>query len=254
MTEISGRFTDKVALITGAASGIGRCVCQRLAAEGATLFGIDINSDGLAETESIIKQAGGTIQVATLDITERANCFEAVKATVDAFGKLDVLVNVAGIVRFSGATSVSEEEWRLVHAVNLDGPFFLAQAAIPRLLETNGNIVNIASNAGLMGQAFTSAYCSSKGALINLTKALAMEYIKQSVRINAVAPGGVTTPLVASVQFPDDMDFELMQRYVSPRGMSDPSEIAGAVAYIASDEAKSVTGSIFSIDNGISAG
>jgi len=239
MTHSNARFTDKVALITGAASGIGRSVCERLASEGAKLFGIDINSDGLAETESLVKESGGTMQSACFDVTERANCFEAVKATVDVF---------------SAATNVSEEDWRLIHAVNLDGPFFLAQASIPHLLETGGNIVNIASNAGLMGQAFTSAYCSSKGALVNLTKSLAMEYVKQGIRVNAIAPGGVTTALTLGVKFPEDMNFELMQRYVSPRGMSEALEIASAVAYIASDEAKSVHGSIFSIDNGITAG
>jgi meso-butanediol dehydrogenase/(S,S)-butanediol dehydrogenase/diacetyl reductase len=254
MAHSNARFTEKIALVTGAASGIGRCVCERLASEGAELFGVDINSDGLAETESLVKEAGGTMQSACFDVGERANCFEAVKATVEVFGKLDVLVNVAGIVRFSSATDVTEEDWRLIHAVNLDAPFFLAQAAIPHLLETGGNIVNIASNAGLMGQGFTSAYCSSKGALVNLTKSLAMEYVKRGIRVNAVAPGGVITSLVRGVKFPDDMDFELMQRYVSPRGMSEAAEIAGAVAYIASDEARSVHGSIFSIDNGITAG
>lgn len=248
------RFTDKVALITGAASGIGRSTSVRLASEGAQVFGVDINPDGLAETESIIKDAGGIVQTMTADVTTRASCFEVVDAAVAAFGKLDVLANVAGIVRFASATNVSEEDWRLIHAVNLDAPFFLSQAAIPHLLETGGNIVNIASNAGLMGQAFTSAYCSSKAALVNLTRALAIEYVRQNIRINAIAPAGTTTSLTQNIEFPSDMDFELMQRYVGLRGMSDASEIAGAVAYIASDEAKSVHGSIFCIDNGIMAG
>ena len=248
------RFNGKVALITGAASGIGRSTCVRLASEGASIFGVDINSEGLAETESIIKEAGGTRQALTADVTARANCFEVVDAAVAAFGKLDVLANVAGIVRFASATNVTEEDWRLIHAVNLDAPFFLSQAAIPHLIESGGNIVNIASNAGLMGQAFTSAYCSSKAALVNLTRALAIEYVKQGIRINAIAPGGTTTSLTQSIEFPADMDFELMQRYVGLRGMSDASEIAAAVAYIASDEAKSVHGSIFSIDNGMMAG
>ena len=118
---------------------------------------------------------------------------------------------MAGIVRFASATNVTEEDWRLIHAVNLDAPFFLSQAAIPHLIESGGNIVNIASNAGLMGQAFTSAYCSSKAALVNLTRALAIEYVKQGIRINAIAPGGTTTSLTQSIEFPADMDFELMQ-------------------------------------------
>lgn len=248
------RFEGKVALITGAASGIGRATCERLASEGAQIFGVDINNDGLAETESLIKEAGGRIAVMTGDVTTRAGCFEIVDAAVAANGKLDVLANIAGIVRFAAATNVTEEEWRLIHAVNLDGPFFLSQAAIPHLIETKGNIVNMASNAGLMGQAFTTAYCSSKAGLVNLTKALAIEYVNQGIRVNAIAPAGTTTSLTESIEFPPDMDFELMQRYVGLRGMSDASEIAAAVAYIASDEAKSVHGSIFSIDNGIMAG
>lgn len=248
------RFNEKVALITGAASGIGRASAQRIASEGGTIFGIDINSEGLAETESVIKDAGGKIQVANCDVTSRANCFEAVEAAVGAFGRLDVLANVAGIVKFSSVTNISEQDWRLVHAVNLDGPFFMCQAAIPHLIETSGNIVNIASNAGLMGQAYTSAYCSSKGALVNLTKSIAIEYINTGMRCNAIAPGGVTTTLTQTIQFPDDMDYELMKRYVGLRGMSEAHEIASALAYIASDEAKSVHGTIFSIDGGITAG
>lgn len=248
------RFEGKVALITGVASGIGRAIAERLAREGCTLFGVDINSEGLAQTESVIKNAGGEIQTASCDVTSRANCFEAVDAAVGAFGRLDVLGNVAGIVKFSSVTNCSEEDWRLIHAVNLDGPFFLCQAAIPRLIETEGNIVNIASNAGLMGQAYTSAYCSSKAALINLTRSIAIEYIQSRMRVNAIAPGGVTTSLTDNIQFPEDMDFELMKRYVGLRGMSEAHEIASAFAYLASDEAKSVHGSIFSIDGGITAG
>ena len=249
-----GRFEDKVALITGAASGIGRAVCVRLASEGARVFAMDIDHDGLAGTETLVKDAGGTIQVGDFDVTERAQCFAAVQAAVDAFGSLDVLGNVAGIVRFSHSHEMSEEEWNLVHAVNLSGPFFMCQAAIPHLIESGGNIVNIASTASLIGQAYTAAYCSSKGGLTQLTRSLAMEYIKKGIRINAVAPGGTATALVDAVQIPDDMDGGLVKRYTGMRGMSDPEEIAGAVAYIASDEARSVHGAILSIDGGMTAG
>jgi NAD(P)-dependent dehydrogenase (short-subunit alcohol dehydrogenase family) len=248
------RFEDKVALITGAASGIGRAVCVRLASEGARVFAMDIDLDGLAGTETLVKDAGGSIQVGGFDVTERAQCFAAVQAAVDAFGKLDVLANVAGIVRFSHSHEMSEEEWNLVHAVNLSGPFFLCQAAIPHLIESGGNIVNIASTASLIGQAYTAAYCSSKGALVQLTRSLAMEYIKRGIRINAVAPGGTATALVGAVRIPDDMDGDLVKRYTGIRGMSDPDEIASAVAYVASEEARSVHGAILSIDGGMTAG
>jgi len=249
-----GRFDDKVSLITGAASGIGRAVCVRLASEGARVFATDIDGEGLAETEALVEDAGGSIQVSVFDVTRRARCFGAVQAATDAFGRLDVLANVAGIVRFCHSHEMSEEEWNLVHAVNVSGPFFLCQAAIPQLIASGGNIVNVASNAGLMGQAYTAAYCSSKGALVQLTRSLAMEYMKRGIRINAVAPGGTSTALVENVQLPDGIDFALMKRYYGMRGMSQPDEIAAAVAYIASEEARSVHGAIFSIDNGITAG
>jgi meso-butanediol dehydrogenase/(S,S)-butanediol dehydrogenase/diacetyl reductase len=248
------RFDGKAALITGAASGIGREVCLRLAAEGASVYCMDINAEGLAETEGLIKDAGGTATIGQHDVTQRSECFDAVARACETFGKLDVLGNIAGIVRFANAIDISEKEWRLVHAVNLDGPFFMCQAAIPKLLETGGNIINMASNAGLMGQAYTSSYCSSKGALVNLTRSLAMELVKQNIRINGIAPSGTVTNLVHGVKFPENVDVELMKPYLGFRPMSDASEIAGAFAYLASDEAKSVHGTIFSIDNGVMAG
>ena len=249
-----GRFDGKVSLITGAASGIGRAVCVRLASEGAQVFATDLDGEGLTETEALVKDAGGSIQLSVFDVTRRARCFGAVQAAIDTFGRLDVLANVAGIVRFCHSHEMSEEEWNLVHAVNVSGPFFLCQAAIPQLIANGGNIVNVASNAGLMGQAYTAAYCSSKGALVQLTRSLAMEYMKRGIRINAVAPGGTSTPLIENVQLPHEIDFALVKRYFGMRRMSQPDEIAAAVAYIASEEARSVHGAIFSIDNGMTAG
>ena len=249
-----GRFDDRVALVTGAASGIGRAVCRRLTSEGGRVFGMDIDGAGLAETASLVKDAGGEMQTGIFDVTRREQCIEAVKETVDAFGKLDILANVAGIVRFHHFPDWTEEDWDLVHDVNLKGPFFMSQAAIPHLLESGGNIVNVASNAALMGQAYTAAYCSSKGALVQLTRSIAMEYLKQGIRVNAVAPAGVTTPLTQGIDFPENLDHGLMKRYMSVRGMSDPEEIAAAIAFIASDEAKSIHGAVLSIDNGLTIG
>ena len=245
------RFDGKVALLTGAGSGIGRATAQRLASEGAKVLGHDVNGDALAETQSMV---GDAMATRVGDISDPDECKAAVADAVDRFGRLDVLGNIAGIARSEHVRDVTVEQYRRMMAVNVDAYFFLAQAAIPHLLETNGNIVNIASNAGLMGQAYTVVYCTSKGAVVQLTRALAMEFIKTGLRVNAIAPAGVLTTLTQTYQIPDDIDFELMAPYTGHRGMSDASEIAGLFAFLASDDAKSVTGSIYSIDNGVTAG
>ena len=246
-----GRFEGKVALLTGAASGIGRAVTQRLAAEGAAVLAVDVNADGLAETAAT---AGETVTTHVADVTDRAACFGAVDAAVGAHGRLDVLGNIAGIARAHHVTDVTEAEYRLMMGVNLDGPFFLAQAAIPHLLESAGNIVNIASNAGLMGQAYTVPYCMTKGGVVQLTRALAWEYIKEDLRVNAIAPGGTNTALAAGFSIPDDIDFELMMRYQTPRGMTEADDIASVFAFLASDEARSIHGAILSADFAVTAG
>ncbi len=249
-----GRFDDKVALITGAASGMGRATCIRLAAEGASVFGIDVDEAGLATLAQEVADEGGEIASRVCDVSRRAQCFEAVEAAVSTFGRLDVLANVAGIVRFRNSPEMSGEDWQLVLGVNLSGPFYLSQAAMPHLLESHGNIVNVASNAGLQGQSFTAAYCASKGGLVALTKSMAMEYMKKPVRINCVCPAGTDTAMNRGIDFPDDLDWDLIKRFMGQRGFAAPEDLASAIAYLASDEAKSVHGSIFSVDNGLMAG
>ena len=248
------RFEGKVALVTGAASGMGRATAVRLASEGARVYGTDVNADGLAETRGEVESAGGEMRSGVFDVGDRDACFASVGEALDAFGRLDVLCNIAGILRVAHAHEMPVADWNAVIATNLSGPFFMCQAAIPHLLETRGNIVGVASNAGLMGQAYTAAYCASKGGLVNLTRALAWEYMKRPIRINAVAPSGTETNLAADANFTEDMDRSLMDRYYGRRGMSQPEEIAAAIAYLASDEAKSVHGAIWTLDNGITAG
>lgn len=245
------RYEGKVALLTGAGSGIGRATAQRLASEGARIFGHDVNADALAETASMV---GDAMATRVGDVTDPEECRATVAEAVERFGRLDVLGNIAGIARSEHVLDVSVEQYRRMMAVNVDAYFFFAQAAIPHLLEANGNIVNLASNAGLMGQAYTVVYCVTKGAVVQLTRALAMEFIKQPLRVNAIAPGGVLTTLTQTYQIPEDVDFELMAPYTGFRGMSEADEVAGLFAYLASDEAKSITGSIHSIDNGVTAG
>jgi meso-butanediol dehydrogenase/(S,S)-butanediol dehydrogenase/diacetyl reductase len=248
------RFEGKVALVTGAGSGIGRAVALRLAREGAQVSAHDLNADALAETAKLVADTGATLGTRTGDISARDECRATVDAVVAEYGRLDVLGNIAGIARAEHFPDVDERAYRQMMGVNIDACFFLAQAAIPHLLETAGNIVNIASNAGLMGQAYTVVYCMTKGAVVQLTKALAMEYAKTPIRVNAIAPGGVDTALSRNFQMPEGLDYELMGRYTGFRSMGSADDIAAMFALVASDEGRSIHGAILSVDRGITAG
>jgi meso-butanediol dehydrogenase/(S,S)-butanediol dehydrogenase/diacetyl reductase len=234
------RFAGKVALVTGAAGGIGRATAQRLAAEGAQVFGADV-----AEGESVAHH---------LDVADPAACRDAVAACVARHGRLDVLCNIAGIMSFAHATEIAEAEWNRVVAINLSGVFFLCQAAIPHLLESRGVIVNMASAAGVKGQAYTLPYSVTKAGVISLTQCLAVEYAKRGLRVVALAPGGVKTAMTASVKFPEGFDPALIQKLIPLMDLATPDEIAAAVAYLASPEARYINGAVLSIDGAQTAG
>jgi meso-butanediol dehydrogenase/(S,S)-butanediol dehydrogenase/diacetyl reductase len=247
---LSGRFAERVALLTGAGSGIGRATALRLASEGARVFAVDVRADRLAETAD---RATGKFQAHTADLADPDACAAAVTACVDAFGALDVLGNIAGILLADHTPQMTRESYRKIMAINLDACFFLAQAAIPHLLERSGNIVNIASNAGLQGVPYSAAYCMSKGGVVQLTRSLAVEYIKTPLRVNAIAPAGTNTNIATWETFPSDMDADLAGRMAGPRGGSEPEEVASLFAFLASDEARPITGAIYTIDNGLTA-
>ena len=252
-TSGAGRFAGKVALLTGAASGIGQATAIRMAGEGATVWAVDINTDGLAETAETVTAAGGMITTQRIDVTSVDDCKSAVADCVAAHGQLDVLGNIAGVARQHQLASVTQADWDLIMQVNVNGPFFLTQAAMPHILESNGAVILLASSAGLMGQAYTVPYCAAKGAVVSMTRALAMEFAQTGVRINAIAPGAVDTPLYRNFELADGIDFELMRNYVGVRPPGTAEQIAGLFAFLASDDATNIHGSILSADAGLTA-
>jgi meso-butanediol dehydrogenase / (S,S)-butanediol dehydrogenase / diacetyl reductase len=247
---MSGRFDGRVALVTGAGSGIGRAVALRLAEEGAAVLAVDLDADRLAATQEL---AGGTVEPHVADLADADSCTAAVVACLQRFGQLDVLGNIAGIYLAAHTTDMTRDQYRRVMAVNLDACFYLAQAAIPHLLETAGTIVNIASNAGLQGVPYSAAYCMSKGGVVQLTRSLAVEFLKTPLRVNAIAPAGTNTNIAATASFPSDVDPDLARRMGGLRGLAEPEEVAALFAFLASDEARSITGAVYTLDNGLTA-
>jgi NAD(P)-dependent dehydrogenase (short-subunit alcohol dehydrogenase family) len=242
------RFAEKVALVTGAGSGIGRAVTIRLCEEGASVLAVDIDGDRLDETKG---KVSGTVSLRSADVSDPATCARLVGEAVEEFGRLDVLGNIAGIYISGHVTEMTVEQYRRLMGVNLDGCFFLAQAAIPPLLETGGNIVNIASNAGLQGVPYSVAYSMTKGGVVQLTRSLAVEFLKTRLRVNAIAPAGTNTNIAATTVFPTDAEGALLARMAGLRGMAEPEEVAAVFAFLASDEARSITGAVYTIDNGL---
>ena len=232
------RFAGRRALVTGAASGIGAATVALLEREGAQVVGVDLHPmDGVI--------AG--------DVSDAASVAAFIAEAAARLGGLDVLVNVAGVVRFSRLEDLALDDWSRHLAVNLTGPMLVSQAALPHLVASRGNIVTVASIAGLKGQAYTAAYSASKGGVVVLMKSLALELADRGVRVNCVCPGGVDTPLLGPVaaSIPADAAPNLLDRLQSVLpDLVRADEVAEAIAYLASDAARMVTGSALVIDGG----
>ena len=240
----------KVTLVTGASSGLGAETARLLSREGATVFGIARDPGRLAEVFADVERGAH----ATVDVASAQACRDAVQQCVREFGGLDVLINIAGRHQMRRTESMTDEDWAQDLAVNLNGPFCLCRAALPYLLERGGNIVNVSSIAGVEGQAYSAGYCAAKHGLIGLTRALAVEYTADRLRVNAICPGGMLTPQLEQFSAPDNPNFDLIMRTASPRGMMAPLDVANVIAFLASDAAAAIHGAVYRVDNGKGAG
>lgn len=239
------RFSETVVFITGAAAGIGLAIVERLHLEGATIFAVDMNAQGLA-------QLAGRERVTTslCDVSDRVQVEQAISASVAQYGRLDVLINAAGVIRLNHATEITDEDWARIISVNLTGVFYVCRAALPHLVESCGNIVNISSSSAIRGLPYGVAYAASKGGVSAMTKAIAVEYGKRGVRANTVCPANITTDMQKNSGLPADIDWDLLPRMMSLTGeMGVPADVAGMVAAIASRvDGKHINGAEYLVD------
>lgn len=256
----AGDGMTRVALITGAASGIGEAVARRLRDEGTQVMMADINADRL---DSLAEDLGDpkAVDAVVTNVSIVADCERAVSRTIERFGRLDLVVTSAGVALSGPSDAMTESDWDRVMDVNLKGVFFVCRYAIPELERSGGNIVIIASELGLHGGSRAAIYCASKGGVVNLTRALALELAPLGVRVNAVCPADVDTPMThAAALLHRGDDPEAFRRSVLARYPQRPprfiraEEVAELTAFLASDRAAAITGGSFPIDFGITAG
>lgn len=244
------RLKDKVAIITGAGSGIGRAMATIFAKEGAKVIVADYNEETANETVDLIKRAGGKAMASKTDVSKADQIDAMVKLAVDTFGGLDILVNNAGVVEMADIAHTTEEIWQKTIDVDLKGVFLGIKAALPELEKRGkGKIISTASIAGLVGFNGIPAYCAAKGGVVNLTRGLAVDLAAKKINVNAIAPGVIKTNMTSDILKDPKMAEGLLAQ--TPIGrLGEPEDIAWAAVYLASDESDFVTGEIIVVDGG----
>jgi NAD(P)-dependent dehydrogenase (short-subunit alcohol dehydrogenase family) len=244
------RFTDKVVLVTGAGSGIGKASALRVAGEGGSVFCVDLNREAVESTVAEITAAGGEATARECDVSDEASVQQCVQVCIDRYGSLYGVVNMAGILRFDDTQALQTNHWQQVIDINLTGTMFLCRAVLPHLVKTKGSIVNAASTAALSGLPCGLAYSASKGGVLAMTRSIAVEYAKRGVRANCVCPGDINTGMTDNITFPETMDFELMPRIMSLTGAKAPEVLAGVIAMLMSEDGVHITGEDIRVDGG----
>ena len=250
---MTSRFTDRVVVVTGSASGLGRSTARRMASEGATVACLDVDGAGVEAVAKELNEERDCARPFRCDVSDPESVRSTFEALTAELGRLDVLCNVAGVGLFARTAELRYEEWCRVLGVNLTGPFLTCQAAVPHLVRTAGNIVNVASDSAAMGLPFGSAYSASKGGLVMFTKSLAVELMPRGVRVNAVSPGGMATEMTASWVYPEGESPDPLGRFYTPLGIGEPDDVAAVIAFVASDEARRITGAVVPADGGSTA-
>ena len=247
------RFKKKVALITGAASGIGKATALRFASEGASVACVDVNAKGLRQTVKEIDAEKGKAKAFTCNLLDIDSIAKTIKSVVKEYGRIDVLCNIAGLGHFSRDEDETIEGWNSVIGVNLTGTYWMSKVALPHLIASKGAIVNTASTAGTHAQPWSSAYSASKGGVISLTQTMAVSNGLQGVRTNCVAPGGVETPITEQFTPPEGVDLAVMARIMPFERFGHPDELAAAYAFLASSDASYINGVTLRVDGAMKA-
>ena len=260
-TSSNAAFTDRTMVVSGGSRGIGLAIALGAARHGANVVLLAKTAEphpklpGTVHTAVAEVEAAGGKGVAVVgDVRNEDDVVRAVDTAVERFGGIDIVVNNASAIATEPTENLTAKKFDLMMDINVRGTFLLTKAALPHLRAAGGNIVNVSSIAGVEGEVYSAGYCAAKHGLVGLTRALAIEFTKDRLRVNAICPGGMPTAQTTEFQAPENADWDLIMRIASPRGFMDTADVAKTIAFLASDDAAAIHGAVYRVDNGKGAG